>query len=275
MYRQLSLHQRLTIEKMHARGASQSAMARELGVHRSTIKRELDRNCEQGIYNAEDAHVQTLYRKRMAGTVVQIKNFKKRTGFRKYERPDIRPKDPSKRKKIRRFKVCRRQLRGRRYQDYIPRADNRHYSRHANKKRDMFYHHWKKMYESNYRFRDNAKAERNRTPRRREDFKRYLPDPPRRELRYALQLHRAMRKHNRARYEAKCLAIDLYLNNLDQQLLELKWKDEREKILKAEKKKLESPENTKMPEELKLLLKLKAGKETLREEEVMKPSGFG
>jgi transposase, IS30 family len=66
-YNQLTLQQRYKLEALRNAGQSQSAIAEALGVHRSTISRELKRNIPQrgkgaGIYQADKADVKTKRR---------------------------------------------------------------------------------------------------------------------------------------------------------------------------------------------------------------------
>jgi IS30 family transposase len=68
-YGQLSQEQRYTIEAMLSNGYNQSQIAQTLGVHRSTISRELQRNVKQrgplaGLYVAANAQMITLKRHR-------------------------------------------------------------------------------------------------------------------------------------------------------------------------------------------------------------------
>lgn len=63
----LSLSQRRLIEEMSSRKAKRAAIARRLGVHPATVKRELERNAINGIYQAESAHQRSQRRKKQAG----------------------------------------------------------------------------------------------------------------------------------------------------------------------------------------------------------------
>jgi hypothetical protein len=69
MYRQLNLPQRQLIEQLHARKCSMAAIARAVGVHRCTIKKELERNSEAGHYNAQKAQQKASDRKSIAGKI--------------------------------------------------------------------------------------------------------------------------------------------------------------------------------------------------------------
>jgi IS30 family transposase len=67
MHRQLTYDQRQCIQQLSRKGESQAAIARQIGVHRSTVKRELERNSQEGEYNAHMAHVFALGRKKAVG----------------------------------------------------------------------------------------------------------------------------------------------------------------------------------------------------------------
>jgi hypothetical protein len=76
----LSLSQRRTLEKLHRKRCSQAAIARQLGVHRSTVKRELERNSVEGKYQALQAQELSTQRKQLAG-----KENQKKRRFRYYD----------------------------------------------------------------------------------------------------------------------------------------------------------------------------------------------
>jgi IS30 family transposase len=66
-YKQLGLRQRYKIEALLSAGKNQSEIAKQLGVHRSTISRELSRNIPKrgryaGFYRPEDAQKKTIQR---------------------------------------------------------------------------------------------------------------------------------------------------------------------------------------------------------------------
>jgi len=63
-YRQLTLQKRYHISALRKSGISQKAIAKEVGVHPSTISRELKRNSIGGIYDAERAQIETTLRHR-------------------------------------------------------------------------------------------------------------------------------------------------------------------------------------------------------------------
>ncbi|MEH0155239.1 helix-turn-helix domain-containing protein [Limibacter armeniacum] len=69
---QLTLHSRLQIEAMLHSGASQSAIARALGVHRSTVSREISRNSVEGKYFADVAAQKALVRKQMGANLMKL-----------------------------------------------------------------------------------------------------------------------------------------------------------------------------------------------------------
>jgi IS30 family transposase len=71
---QLSLSQRQLLEELHKQQLSKAAIASRLGVHASTIKRELERNMQDGRYEAVSAHEKAKTRKQKAGA----ENRKKR-----------------------------------------------------------------------------------------------------------------------------------------------------------------------------------------------------
>jgi hypothetical protein len=307
-FSQLTFSQRQKIQQLHRKGSSQAAIAREIGVHRSTVKRELDRNSKEGNYLAEDAHAVTLYRKRMAGTISQLMKYKKPAGFSEklqiaFQRKKDFPESVKDKKPGRLLKSCtisrRTKYRERDFEKYSRPADNRSYKLHANKRRDWFYSKWKNSYERECRFRDDQLAELNRSPRSADDrwpyrsrnvqpysisryknAKRYYFSGMERQsktvpgfggkrgayikhyrshlfgdfLEYRAYLQRNRRKSRnwsfysvsmayvyfrirerrrkrklmRAFYEERVRRIDRYLSDLDQQLLELKFKHLRE-----------------------------------------------
>lgn len=65
-YRQLTNGQRHQIALAQKLGLTQTQIATELGVHKSTISRELKRNTQNGIYNPEHAQQQTDHRRKTA-----------------------------------------------------------------------------------------------------------------------------------------------------------------------------------------------------------------
>jgi hypothetical protein len=109
----LNFSQRQVIEKMSRQGAKQAAIARAVGVHRSTIKKELDRNSlYPGRYNAYCAQHLSMDRKKR-GELKKRKfiHFKgKGYGYSSDANPACKKKpDPyALRKKIRDFRSKRR-----------------------------------------------------------------------------------------------------------------------------------------------------------------------
>ncbi|MCE9662961.1 helix-turn-helix domain-containing protein [Halomonas sp. M5N1S17] len=65
-YRQLTQTQRYQIFARHDFGVSQRQIARELGIHSSTISRELRRNANFGGYKPEQAQSLSDHRRRTA-----------------------------------------------------------------------------------------------------------------------------------------------------------------------------------------------------------------
>ena len=61
-YNQITMVQRYQIEALIKEGLSKSCIAKNLGVHRSTIYREINRNSIDGYYKAEYAQIQTRLR---------------------------------------------------------------------------------------------------------------------------------------------------------------------------------------------------------------------
>lgn len=66
MYEQLTEGQRYQISVLRAQGVSQSETARCIGVHKSTVSRELKRNTQAQGYNPREAHVAALDRRACA-----------------------------------------------------------------------------------------------------------------------------------------------------------------------------------------------------------------
>ena len=64
MYTQLTREQRYQIKALLSMGHTQADIARAVGVHRSTISRELRRNRGQRGYHAKQAHEKALARRR-------------------------------------------------------------------------------------------------------------------------------------------------------------------------------------------------------------------
>ncbi|MEH0156978.1 helix-turn-helix domain-containing protein [Limibacter armeniacum] len=68
----LTLHNRQLIEAMLLNGASQAAIARALGVHRSTVNREISRNSVDGKYFADVAAKKAFVRKQMGANLMKL-----------------------------------------------------------------------------------------------------------------------------------------------------------------------------------------------------------
>jgi transposase, IS30 family len=69
-YQQLGEEQRIVIATLLKKGYNQAAIAKELKVNRSTISRELKRNCSpgaHGLYNAKPAQKRASARARNKG----------------------------------------------------------------------------------------------------------------------------------------------------------------------------------------------------------------
>lgn len=67
MHTHLNRDQRVALGALRRAGLNQSAIARQLGVHRSTINRELHRNqMESGKYHAWNADIQAMERRRVS-----------------------------------------------------------------------------------------------------------------------------------------------------------------------------------------------------------------
>jgi len=69
-YKQLAYEQRYQISFMLKMGCSQTDIAKEMGVHRSTISRELRRNQGQRGYRPKQAHRFALSRRNKAKTYI-------------------------------------------------------------------------------------------------------------------------------------------------------------------------------------------------------------
>jgi len=78
-YNQITMVQRYQIEALIKEGLSKSCIAKNLGVHRSTIYREINRNSIDGYYKAEYAQIQTRLRYQR-----KAKNLKITKGHKKY-----------------------------------------------------------------------------------------------------------------------------------------------------------------------------------------------
>jgi hypothetical protein len=201
MYSHLSSVQRQTIESLHEQGHSMAAIARKIGVHRSTVKRELDRNSVEGEYKSEQAHHTAVTRKALSGFKIQLKlrllHGKKRAGD--FECLYRNPKKKIYQRRRRTFRL-KKWMRKKRLQFYVKRKDSRPYYKHRNVYRSFRYKLWKPRYESDYRFRDNEKAEKNRTLRTRLDFQRYNHNPNPLYIRRLKAFERLQRKIRRERY---------------------------------------------------------------------------
>jgi lambda repressor-like predicted transcriptional regulator len=238
-YSQLTLNQRQKIQELHRKGSSQAAIARQIGVHRSTVKRELDRNSKEGEYQAVEAQAVTLYRKRMAGTISQLGKTKKPLGFRWKLREAFwlkknYPEDLKERKPGRLTFLPKRKRKNHsqslRAQKYSPRKDDRNYKLHANKKRPKGYRLWKSRYESHFRFRDNAKAEMNRIWRTGIVFQRYYRSVVPFHISHARKIHLRWRKFKRERYEQAMREFQRRMDQLNQELMEIRLGWEQEEI---------------------------------------------
>ena len=78
-YNQITMIQRYQIEALIKEGLSKSCIAKNLGVHRSTIYREINRNSIDGYYKAEYAQIQTRLRYQR-----KTKNLKITRRYQKY-----------------------------------------------------------------------------------------------------------------------------------------------------------------------------------------------
>ena len=65
-YKQLTLERRYEIKAYIQAGFSKATIAYKLGVHKSTITREISRNSTRNGYFAKAAHIQSLTRKKQA-----------------------------------------------------------------------------------------------------------------------------------------------------------------------------------------------------------------
>lgn len=173
MSRHLSLHQRQAIETLTSEGLSMAAIARETGVHRSTIKREIDRNSDRGQYRASVAQVLSKNRKIMAVYYKQAEN--------RYTIPTMKL-------------TYRRFRKPEKYRKRYYRKDNRPYNLHPNRVRDEDYHILKREHEKIYRWRNYKKIERKRGYRSMQKFNSYVHFPVCEMLR---QHFREERQHNR------------------------------------------------------------------------------
>ena len=163
----LTLSQRQTLERLNRQGFSRSAMAREIGVHRSTVKRELDRNGTNQEYRADRAHQLCISRKAMAGMWSQM-------GRKISEDQFVSNETKSKPKEIKRRKTVRcRPFRTPDYRPYVYRKDFREHYEHCNKRRSQLYYFCKKAYEAVYRIRCYRQEEAKRWPRDYSTFQSY------------------------------------------------------------------------------------------------------
>lgn len=231
---------------MRGQGASQSAIARKLGVHRSTVKRELDRNSKEGNYRAKEAQMLAMSRKYISGVVAELFNSHKPPRVL-LSRPSFNStnKQASKRLQIRRYKSRGKQFRLKRYQFYMPRPDNREYKLHPNKRRKHRYYKWKSKYEKLYRFRDNEIAEKNRTPRSRQDFLRYFSESISPGLRFRKRRHLAFRKRRRARFEMLRNRNERDMRELEYQWFEIRNKEAIAKLKEEVKNKRQAGQTQK------------------------------
>jgi hypothetical protein len=152
----LSLSQRQQLETLHAQKLSQAAIARQLGVHRSTVKRELDRNSVEGIYRAEKAQQLTTARRQKAGR----ENQQQRTFYFYFKETLIRANvlrqitlqnNPSQKSSPEKA-VARKYLYSR-FRHWRATVDPRS-NRKRLRSRSRNYHSWKRWYDSTLRFRD-------------------------------------------------------------------------------------------------------------------------
>jgi hypothetical protein len=239
MFSQLTLHQRCLIDYLHRKGYSQSAIAREVEVHRSTIKRELDRNSINGEYKAMEAHSATLYRKAMAGTISQIKN--KRRFF------DFQPKEDSQKRRTYQSRKRKNRLKDRRnrfFQIRLKRRgpDPRFWNEKANKKRKEEYRHWKRKHERNYRLRDHLWEEKQRTYRSRELINSYWKEG---KLRWWELQERSLRRLEKDRYARRI--HQLKIKRMREELEEQKLRHKKQLIKEFIDRYIESL----IPEEIK------------------------
>ena len=65
-YNQLTQEQRYHIYALYKAGNSKSSIAKDIGVHKSTISREIKRNCGSKGYRPKQAHALTQKRRQQA-----------------------------------------------------------------------------------------------------------------------------------------------------------------------------------------------------------------
>jgi hypothetical protein len=144
----LTYDQRKTIQTLHEQGQNMAAIARAIGVHRSTVKRELDRNTVDGKYDAHMALVYTLGRKKAAAQENEPP-VRYRGQKRKTEKRDKKKMLPLLRAKWqRRFYFSSWRLRKRR-REFMRHRYGRQYSR---SRRQLQYKRWydREVRERNY-----------------------------------------------------------------------------------------------------------------------------
>jgi hypothetical protein len=155
----LTLSQRQQLETLHAQKLSQAAIARQLGVHRSTVKRELERNSVNGVYRAEKAQQLTSARRQKAGR----ENQQQRTFYFYFKETLIRAnvlrqitleKNPTQKSST--VKTEARKYLYTRFRHWRIFTDPRS-NRKRLRLRSRNYRAWKRCYDSTLRFRDYFK----------------------------------------------------------------------------------------------------------------------
>jgi DNA-binding Lrp family transcriptional regulator len=151
---QLTLPQRQLLQELQAQQLSQAAIARRLGVHRSTVKRELERNTVNGKYSAVGAQEKYTERRQKAGRLNQKKRFVR--FYPLEQRIVIRAKKlisleertadsaPSKKRSYRRKEWGRRRLFRNCFQPGRKRTGRRQFRRQS-------YWSWKRWYDNRWR----------------------------------------------------------------------------------------------------------------------------
>jgi hypothetical protein len=216
----LSLAQRKKLQRLLHKQHTQAAIARRLGVHRSTVKRELERNSVEGKYRAVQAQELATQRKKQAG----IENQQKRL-FQFYDvatvidtrikkRLTLRHQDTKKssgpQKDRLRYDFSQLRFSEKTFKEY---RFNRKRKQRRRKKLD--YLKWKRWYNKRFRERDLwlENFKRDKRPAR-EMWKYYKPHKRRKP--YRPNLYRLKKKKEYDQRRAR-----LYLKSLNERLADM------------------------------------------------------
>jgi hypothetical protein len=240
---QLTLPQRQQIESLLGQKFSRAAIARKLGVHASTIKREVERNSEGKIYTAAKAHQLSQSRKEQAGRHNQKKRLCRFLDLHSQLRRNARfcisleertqESDAVYNPQSERFREKRR-----RYYNFLKERQRPKRKGRASF-RNFRYHRWKKWYDRKVRERNHLREGLRRTARSAWQMSIYRYRQPFRKkpligLRLLRYINKLVRQEESPQplnqiarqedYRYPCPVVKFYASALRNLLMTLDWK---------------------------------------------------